>query len=87
MEEQKQTAVSEPPKKKKILSKSRIMVGEQLTQLYQDTIAAKERGEKIGWSASIFPQEIAEAMGLFIVYPENHAAGLAARHQAEEYLN
>ena len=59
MEEQKQTAVSEPPKKKKILSKSRIMVGEQLTQLYQDTIAAKERGEKIGWSASIFPQEIA----------------------------
>ena len=66
MEEQKQTAVSEPPKKKKILSKSRIMVGEQLTQLYQDTIAAKERGEKIGWSASIFPQEIAEAMGLFI---------------------
>ena len=76
-----------PPKKKKVLSKSRIMVGEQLTKLYQDTVAAKERGEKIGWSASIFPQEIAEAMGLYIVYPENHAAGLAARHQAEAYLN
>lgn len=73
--------------KKKVLSKSRIMVGEQLAQLYQDTIAAKEQGEKIGWSASIFPQEIAEAMGLCIVYPENHAAGLAARHQAEDYLD
>ena len=78
---------ADPPKKKKVLSKSRIMVGEQLTKLYQDTVAAKERGEKIGWSASIFPQEIAEAMGLYIVYPEYHAAGLAARHQAEEYLN
>lgn len=46
-----------PPKKKKVLSKSRIMVGEQLTKLYQDTVAAKERGEKIGWSASIFPRK------------------------------
>ena len=33
-----------PPKKKKVLSKSRIMVGEQLTKLYQDTVAAKEWG-------------------------------------------
>lgn len=78
--------VTEPPKPKKTLPKSRVMVGEQLNQLYQDTIAAKERGEKIGWSASIFPQEIAEALGLYIVYPENHAAGLAARHKAEEFL-
>jgi len=75
------------PKPKKPLPKSRVMVGEQLNQLYQETIEAKERGEKIGWSASIFPQEIAEALGLYIVYPENHAAGLAARHQSEEFLS
>ena len=75
-----------PKKPKKPLPKSRIMVGEQLAKLYQDTIDAKARGEKIGWSASIFPQEIAEALGLYIVYPENQAAGLAARHQSDDLL-
>lgn len=77
----------EPKKPKKPLPKSRVLVSEQLNKLYADTIAAKERGEKIGWSASIFPQEIAEALGLYIVYPENHAAGLAARHLAEPFLD
>ena len=81
------TAQTAPPKPKKPLPKSRVMVGEQLAKLYQDTIDAKARGEKIGWSASIFPQEIAEALGLYIVYPENQAAGLAARHYSEDLLN
>ncbi|MCI2106057.1 MAG: 2-hydroxyacyl-CoA dehydratase family protein [Intestinimonas sp.] len=89
MSEEIRNQGQEAPKTKprKILPKSRIMASEQLSQLYQDTLAAKGRGEKIGWSASIFPQEIAEALGLYIVYPENHAAGLAARHQAEPFLN
>ena len=78
--EEKATQAAAAPKPKKPLPKSRIMVSEQLAQLYQDTMDAKARGEKIGWSASIFPQEIAEALGLYIVYPENQAAGLAARH-------
>lgn len=84
--EEKATQAAAAPKPKKPLPKSRIMVSEQLAQLYQDTMDAKARGEKIGWSASIFPQEIAEALGLYIVYPENQAAGLAARHYSEEFL-
>ena len=40
---------------------------------------AKRRGEKIGWSASNFPQEIPTAMGLHVVFPENHGAAVGAK--------
>lgn len=73
-------------KKRRPKSKSMIMAGEQLAQTFLDTIAAKERGEKIGWSTSLFPQEIAEALDLNIVYPENHSAGLAAKKATAEFL-
>ena len=46
---------------------------------YDDAIAAKERGELVGWCASNFPVEIPETLGLNVVYPENQAAGIAAR--------
>lgn len=57
-----------------------LMIGEQTNALFENARLAKERGEKVGWSASIFPQEIAETLGLNVLYPENHAAGIAARH-------
>ncbi|MCI9267754.1 MAG: 2-hydroxyacyl-CoA dehydratase [Lawsonibacter sp.] len=62
------------------------MIGEQTAALFENSRLAKERGEKVGWSASIFPQEIPETLGLNILYPENHAAGIAARHQADSFL-
>lgn len=62
------------------------MIGEQSTALFERARLAKERGEMVGWSASIFPQEIAETLGLNVLYPENHAAGIAARHQADPLL-
>jgi len=40
---------------------------------------AKKRGEKIGWCASNFPQEIPTAMGLHVVFPENHGAAVGAK--------
>jgi benzoyl-CoA reductase/2-hydroxyglutaryl-CoA dehydratase subunit BcrC/BadD/HgdB len=40
---------------------------------------AKKRGEKVGWCASNFPQEITTAMGIPVVYPENHAAAVGAK--------
>jgi len=40
---------------------------------------AKQRGEKIGWSASNFPQEIPTAMGIHVVFPENHGAAVGAK--------
>ncbi len=73
-------------KPKRPMSKSLIMVRQQLADLYKEAQEAKARGEKIGWSASIFPQELCETLGIVVVYPENHSAGIAARHQAEPYL-
>lgn len=72
------------PKHAKV--KSMIMIGEQTNTLYENARLAKEKGEKVGWSASIFPQEIAETLGLVVLYPENHSAGIAARHQADPFL-
>jgi len=53
---------------------------EIVAQVYQNAWDAKARGEPVGWSSSKFPAEIAEALGLAVVYPENQAAGVAAKH-------
>lgn len=47
---------------------------------YERALEAKKNGKLVGWATSIFPQEIPEAFGLDIVYPENHAAAVSARH-------
>ena len=52
-----------PPKPKRPKPKSMLMIGEQTNALFENARLAKERGEKVGWSASIFPQEIAETLG------------------------
>ena len=41
---------------------SMVLIGEQTQTLFENARLAKERGEKVGWSASIFPQEIAETL-------------------------
>lgn len=48
-------------------------------EIAQEAWDAKKRGEKIGWSASNFPQEITTAMGIPVVYPENMGAAVGAR--------
>ena len=53
---------------------------EILESVYQDAWAAKQRGEPVGWSSSKFPAEIAATLGLAVVYPENQAAAIAAKH-------
>ena len=62
------------PKPKRPKPKSMLMLNEQTAALFENARLAKERGEKVGWSASIFPQEIPETLGLNILYPENHSA-------------
>lgn len=54
-------------------------LGKIAADAYKDAIAAKARGEKVAWVASNFPVEIPETMGIATVYPENQAAGIAAR--------
>lgn len=52
-------------------------------EVYQAAWDAKKRGEPIGWSSSKFPSEITEALGLNLVYPENQAAAIGAKHGGE----
>lgn len=58
---------------------AKIVLREIAAKAYQDAYDAKARGEKIGWCASNFPQEIPETLGLKVVYPENQAAAIGAK--------
>ncbi len=66
-------------------------LGKIAADAYKNAIAAKERGEKVAWMSSNFPVEIPETMGIATVYPENQAAGIAARMceeaEADGYSN
>ena len=50
---------------------------------YKSAWEAKNAGEKVGWCASNFPQEIFETMDIKVVYPENQAAAIAAKGGGE----
>lgn len=58
------------------------MINGLLAQSYKEAWEAKEKGIPVGWSTSVFPQELVEAFGLPLCYPENQAAGLAAKKEA-----
>jgi benzoyl-CoA reductase/2-hydroxyglutaryl-CoA dehydratase subunit BcrC/BadD/HgdB len=73
-------------KPKRPLPKSRVMVAAQTAKVYQDAWDAKARGEKIGWSTAIFPQEICETMGIPVLYPENNAAAISAKHLGDDLI-
>ncbi|HEY4533487.1 MAG TPA: 2-hydroxyacyl-CoA dehydratase family protein [Fusobacterium sp.] len=53
-----------------------------LAQSYKDAWEAKAKGIPVGWSASVFPQELVECFGLPLCFPENQAAGLAAKRES-----
>jgi benzoyl-CoA reductase/2-hydroxyglutaryl-CoA dehydratase subunit BcrC/BadD/HgdB len=55
------------------------LLGKIIVDHYEDLWEAKNNGEKIGWCASNFPQEIYETLGIRVGYPENQAAAIAAR--------
>ena len=59
-------------------------LGQIAAKAYSDAAEAKERGELVGWCSSNFPVEIPETLGLYVVYPENQAAAIAARGHGEE---
>lgn len=48
-------------------------------QATQDAWDAKNNGEKIGWCASNFPQEIPTTLGIKVVFPENQGAAIGAK--------
>ncbi|MFV0466231.1 MAG: 2-hydroxyacyl-CoA dehydratase subunit D [Lachnospiraceae bacterium] len=66
---------------------AKYMLGQIAAKAYSDVALAKERGEMIGWCSSNFPVEIPETLGLYVVYPENQAAAIAARGKGEDMCN
>lgn len=85
-EEEKKTAeqaAPAAPKKKKEVLPGVKMLQQVVTDVYQYAWDQKNAGRPIGWSSSKFPCEITETLGLAVVYPENQAAGIAARHDGE----
>ena len=52
-----------------------------------NALEAKERGQLVAWVTSIAPREFLEAMDIVTVYPENHAAAIAAKKGSMEMMN
>ena len=59
-------------------------IADLLQAQYDNAFKDKEAGKPIGWATSVFPQELAEAFDLQLLYPENHAAGVAAKRESLE---
>lgn len=62
---------------------AKIVLRELQDKIAQDVWDAKNRGEKIGWCASNFPQEITTAMGIQVAFPENMGAAVGAKGGGE----
>lgn len=62
---------------------AKFKLGQIAAKAYSDAQEAKDRGEMVGWCSSNFPVEIPETLGLYVCYPENQAAGIAARGAGE----
>ncbi len=58
---------------------AKVKLRELQDKIAQDAWDAKNRGEKVGWCASNFPQEITTTMGIAVVYPENMGAAVGAK--------
>lgn len=59
-------------------------IADLLQAQYDNAFKDKKAGKPIGWATSVFPQELAEAFDLQLLYPENHAAGVAAKRESLE---
>lgn len=66
---------------------SKQLLGELLQKHYAEAMEAKAQGKPVVWSTSIAPQELLEAMDLTVVYPENHAAAVASRKDAPQFID
>ncbi|NFD31118.1 2-hydroxyacyl-CoA dehydratase [Clostridium botulinum] len=68
--------------KKEVKKNAAKVINGILAKSYADAWKAKEEGRPVGWSTSVFPQELVEAFGLDVLYPENQAAGVAAKKES-----
>jgi benzoyl-CoA reductase/2-hydroxyglutaryl-CoA dehydratase subunit BcrC/BadD/HgdB len=66
---------------------SKEYLNELLAAHYDNAMKAHDEGKLVAWCTSISPQELLETMGIYAVYPENHAAAIGARKQAPDFIN
>lgn len=76
----------EKKKELKPLPKSRVMLNQLTEAIYKEAYEAEKLGKPIGWSTSIFPQELCATFGIPVLFPENNAAGIAARHDSPRFI-
>lgn len=69
----------------KVRSEARELMREYVGDLYADIREAKKRGEPIAYSTSNFAKELFEVLDIKVVYPENHAAAVAAKKGAIQF--
>lgn len=65
---------------------SKELLGYFQNKLDEEAREAKKAGRLVCWSASVAPPEFCVAMDIAMVYPETHAAGIAARKDADGVL-
>lgn len=65
------------------VNSAKYKLGKIAADAYAEAIEAKKNGEPVAWVSSNFPVEIPETLGIATVYPENQAAGIAARGAGE----
>ncbi len=58
------------------------LINSILAKSYKEAWEAKEAGRPVGWATSVFPQELVEVFDLCLLYPENQAAGVAAKKES-----
>jgi benzoyl-CoA reductase/2-hydroxyglutaryl-CoA dehydratase subunit BcrC/BadD/HgdB len=56
-------------------------------KLEDEANEAKENGGLVCWSASVAPPEMCTAMGIRMIYPENHSAAVGARKGSLPFLD
>jgi benzoyl-CoA reductase/2-hydroxyglutaryl-CoA dehydratase subunit BcrC/BadD/HgdB len=56
-------------------------------KLDEEACERKKNGQLVCWSASVAPPEMCVAMDIAMVYPETHAAGIAARKGSPDMLD
>lgn len=73
-------------KPKKPMAKSMMMLKEQTAGIYKAAWEAKKNGGHVGWSTAIFPMELCETFDIPLLYPENNAASVSARHMGQDLI-
>ena len=70
-------------KPKRPMAKSMQMLKAQTAEIYRHAWEVKNAGGHVGWSTAIFPMELCETFDVPLLYPENNAASVSARHNGQ----